>query len=481
MNRVRVILAFAAVLALPSRQESLGAPKSDGELTIEVVDAEVNKPLAARMHLRNTRGRPVRLRAGGLAPFADHFYIDHEATLGLRVGQYEFDMESGPEYRTQNGHFEIVRHAEDTKRVEMGPFADLAREGWFGGDLDVERIADHLPLAMRAEGLALAANRDESTANILVGDLLIFGLTKPLATENKTSLEVLRAAKAAGAHVVARTPFAWDLPIWLASGELDAINVIHQHALRDAVVDNEADGRPRDKTFFPGRNGNGRYSEAIYHHVLNAGLRVPPAAGSGTGTNQSPLGTNRVYVFCDGEFSPNVWWEGLDAGRVFITNGPLLRPIVEGQPPGYVYHLPAGQSHEFEIGLNLATRVPIQYLQILKNGAIEHEVRLDEFAARGGKLPPLAFDSSGWFAVRAVTNSAKNYQFAETGPYYVQSGGQPRVSRQSVQFFLDWIAADEKRVRQLKDLSPPLRERMLAELSVARAFFEDQLREANAN
>src|SRR5262249_43756529 len=155
---------------------------------------------------------------------------------------------------------------------------------------------------------------------------------------------------------------------------------------------------------FPGRNGNGRWSEAIYHHALNCGLRIPPAAGSGSGENQSPLGTNRVYAFCGKRFSPDAWWDALDSGRVFVTNGPLLRPTVEGQPPGHVFHLQGG-SHDFEIGLSLATRVPVAYLQILKNGRVEHEVRLDEFAARGGKLPRLVFDASGWFQVRAVTNN----------------------------------------------------------------------------
>ena len=76
-------------------------------------------------------------------------------------------------------------------------------------------------------------------------------------------------------------------------------------------------------------------------------------------------------------------------------------------------------------------------------------MRLDKFAEAGGKLPPVAFDDSGWFLVRAVTNNAKNYQFASSGPYYVERGGQPRVSRASVKFFLDWIDAAEARIRGL--------------------------------
>ena len=131
------LLLFVLVLAVGPRS---AAPRPDGELTVEVVDAETLQPVVARMHLKNSRGRPVRLRVVGLNQFADHFYIDGTMTLGLRVGQYTFELEAGPEYRTQQGHFEIERHAEDTKRIEMHPFADLAKEGWFGGDLDVERL-----------------------------------------------------------------------------------------------------------------------------------------------------------------------------------------------------------------------------------------------------------------------------------------------------------------------------------------------------
>ena len=84
------------------------------------------------------------LRVAGLNQFADHFYIDGKITLPLRVGQYTFELEAGPEYRTQNGHFEIERHADDSKRIEMHRFADLAKEGWWAGDLDVDAAGGRL-------------------------------------------------------------------------------------------------------------------------------------------------------------------------------------------------------------------------------------------------------------------------------------------------------------------------------------------------
>ena len=302
------------------------ATHADGQLQIEVVDAETHAPIAARMHLKSSHGKAIKLKGTGLNQYADHFYIDGKTTLPLMLGQYTFELEAGPEYKTQNGHFEIERHADDTKTIEMHRFADLSKEGWWSGDLDVSRPLAVVPLAMRAENLNVApvtgwqnvdgkwsetdegkgaGEKSPSESRVfgawaeldqrLGGGLLIFGDSKPVdlsaaTLASPTSLSVLREAKKAGAHVVARTPFAWDLPVWLASGDLDAIEIIHQHALRSGVVDDEKEGRPRDPLLFPGRAGNGRWSETIYEHVLECGFRVPPAAGSGSGTNDNPAG-----------------------------------------------------------------------------------------------------------------------------------------------------------------------------------------------
>jgi hypothetical protein len=74
----------------------------------------------------------------------------------------------------------------------------------------------------------------------------------------------------------------------------------------------------------------------------------------------------------------------------------------------------------------------------VKNGRTEISVNLDEFKKAGGKFPPLKFTESGWFVVRAVTDNTATYRYASTGPYYVEIGYQPRISRESAKFFLDW-------------------------------------------
>ena len=58
----------------------------------------------------------------------------------------------------------------------MHRFADLAKEGWWGGDLDVERPLAELPLAMRAESLAYVPNRDEPGRSNVVARRELLGV-----------------------------------------------------------------------------------------------------------------------------------------------------------------------------------------------------------------------------------------------------------------------------------------------------------------
>ena len=111
-----------------------------------------------------------------------------------------------------------------------------------------------------------------------------------------------------------------------------------------------------------------------------------------------------------------------------MTNGPLLKPLVQGELPGHVFRAAAGTKLDLEIGLTLSTRDPISYLEIVKNGQVKHSIPFDKYS-KSGRLPNVEFDSSGWFLVRAVTDLPNTYRFAMTGPYYVEIGGKPRISR----------------------------------------------------
>ncbi len=490
-----ILFLVFAVATLPS---PAAAARYDGQLTINVLDEQSKKPIPVRMELRNGRGRAVRVRAEGIISHGDYFVFEGRVTLRLRKGPYQFLIEAGPEYQTRPGRFTIDRHAEDSTDVILRRRVNMQAEGWWAGDLDIRQRYTNLPLLMRAarvdfapvtvienhQGKCSEAKQRITQQQAFVGSLdnrrggglLLFQQSpRPVCKlqADGSSLPMLRDK--GEAYAVALNPFAWDLPLWVASGKLDAVQIIHRHALSGDVVDNEGWGRKRDKTFFPGKTGNGRWSEAIYHHLLNCGVSIAPAAGSGSGTNKNPVGTNRVYVHCDEEFTPESWFQGLRNGHVFVTNGPLLRTTVEGHPPGHQFSLDRGEARDFQIALGLAfyEQAPVEYLEIVKNGRVEHEIRLKELAESQGKLPPLHFDGSGWFLVRAMTSTSQNYQYASTGPYYVEAGYEPRISRKSVQFFLDWL---DDASTEFADNQP-----VLADIEAARPYWEALLAKANAD
>lgn len=472
--------------------------RHDGVLLLTVVDQQTGQPLPARIVLSDRRGRLVRVRPPEATLLADGLYVTGGVELKLKRGDYAFLVEAGPEYQTRPGNFSIDRHGQGEQTVELLRRVNLKNEGWYAGDLDLQLPLPDAALAARARGVDVAwvtamandrgkcqqlktddaATRDDATTLPLVGPwaardnrrgegLLLVGgeslvdvCALPAAGPGDAALA---AARQLGARTVARWATAWQLPIWVASEQLDAVVIAGPDDRVEA-----ASGRPGEGAAFQGPSGRGRYAEAVYHHLLNCGIRIAPVGGSGAGVGNSkqPIGAARTYVWCGEQCTRDQWLASLATGRVFVTNGPLLRTRVAGEPPGHVFELAAGEVREFSIGLDLAfyEQHQVDYLEIVKNGEVVHEVRLDQLAQKAGRLPPVRFEESGWFLVRAVTNNADFYQFATTGAYFVEADYQRRVSRKSVEFFLAWL--DEAAVHFADDPAA------VADLEAARPFWE---------
>ncbi len=503
---VRSIACLLCALLISMNASPAYSAGYDGVLTISVAEEGSGQPLPVRMQLRKS-GRPVRVRAAGAIAVDGYLVFEGSVTLELKQGNYEFSLDAGPEFQTRDGHFSLERHADDETEVLLARRVSMRGEGWWGGDLDVAQRFENMPLLMRAAGIefvpVITAENDNGKCrqvrqspseqfseispplfgpwaavdNRRGSGLLFVGMQQlPQVCEasaTESPLAILKAGSEMGDATIALSPFAWELPVWIASGKLEAVNIINRNALIDKTIANEKGGYPRDKKFFPGAMGNGRWSEAIYHHLLNCGLRIPPTAGSGSGSNGNPLGANRVYAYCGEQCTPAIWLEAMKAGQVMVTNGPLLRTKVEGQLPGHVFPTAVGEEREFHISLSLTfyEKAAVEYLEILQNGEVAHQIRLKDLAERQGRLPPIKFANSGWFAVRAMTGNTKNYQYATTGPYYVERNGQPRISRRSVQFFIDWLDAAKEEFAD--------DEAILKDFAGARPFWEELLAKAN--
>ncbi len=505
MSKPRLLIGLAALAAVLLAPAPAAWALRGGQLELNVVDAATGAPVACRVHLMN---QARKAQKPPKVPFwHDHFALDGTILLKLPNGSYVFEIERGPEYRVCTGHFTINENAKDSKTVELNRFVDMAHEGWWSGDLEVARPVKDVELVMRADDLHLAevigwgnakglTNKLAPVAEPLVtfdgnrcyqllagleqgpaGSLLLLNRREPPADATGddflTGL-VVRAHDEGPNWTDVRRAASWDLPIWVALGLVDSIELADSQMTRRTTKADEAGARPRDQTLYSGATGIGRWSEAVYHHLLNCGLRIPPSAGSGSGIANNPVGYNRTYVYLGDDFSHEKWLGGLRAGRSVVTNGPLIRPNVEGEMPGHVFQADAGEQVELEVGLTLSTRDPVSYLEVVKNGRRIHEVRLVDWAQAGGKLPPLIFKESGWFVIRAVTDVTDTYRFAATAPYYVDIGYQRRISRTSAQFFLDWLDARAKAL-------PPATGAAAEVERKARSFWQDLLSRANAD
>lgn len=508
----RVLAAcFAAAVVLAADWASA----ANGKLQIVVVDKQTGEPIPCRMHVKSANGRPrVPKRA---VAWDDHFVVPGKITLELPNGNYSFEVEKGLEYPVIRGHFSITSFADDSHKIELQRFTDMAKDGWWSGDLDVRRPAQDIQLLMQADDLHVVplqtwwnAHAQPSlprTAEKLLlrfddncfaqlmggaqsrpgGSLIYCNLSAPLSLGSEEAeyppmtTYVKKARQSEGAWIDATRPYWWDLPAWVAHREVDSIQVLNGNVCRNRMINQETGGKARDLASFGGPWGNAQWSQEIYFHLLNCGLRIPLTAGSGSGVAPNAIGYNRLYVYVPGEFSYEKWWEGVREGRVVLTNGPLMQPKVNGFPPGHVFQGEKGQEMELEVALTLYLRDPdqqkIAYLEVVENDEVKLSLRFDEYA-KTGRLPTLKFKRSGWFLVRAVTDYRAAYRFAMTGPYWVEIGDGRPISRRSARFFLDWVY---ERAKQIRIDDAAQRSEVLQYHRQARDFWQQVLSKANAD
>ncbi len=478
-----------------------------GEVTLQIADP-AGETVPCRVHLRDAEGEVVL--PDGYPAWRDHFVCDGTAKLTLAPGTYAFEIERGPEYRPVVGDL-IAYEQDQTVEVRLTRITDLRAEGWFSGDLHIHRPPEDVPLLMRAEDLDVGPvitwwnNRnpwqDHSVpdplrwqldshrlTDVMAGEdereggaLLFFGLSRPLPIAGATREYPCPVAFIDLAHqqnsdvwIDIEKPFWWDVPLWVAHGRVDSIGIANNHMCRSQMYESEAWGRPRDERELPPPLGNGFWTQEIYYHLLNCGIRLPPSAGSASGVLPNPVGYNRVYVHLDENLTWDRWWEGLRAGRSFVTNGPLLLCTANGQDPGHIFasdNDPVG----IDVTFDVVSNDTVQRIEVLQDGKVVWSGN-----GRAGECS-LTFERSGWFLVRAVTDNPRTFRFASTAPFYVEIGDTPRrISRESVEFFRAWVAERIERVPLKLNDAEQLAE-VLQYHESAQAYWDARLAESNAD
>lgn len=493
---VPVLVCGAAVI--PSQS----AFAAGGSLTVSVRDEADEQPVITRMVLERAEKPGRRVTVRKTVPAGVGLVLDRSAEFSLPDGQYLFSMIRGPEYRIITGNFSLERTSLDDHSVALPRMVEMLQEGWTSGDCCVPPSPYSLPLRMASEDLHLATVLGSMDAKPIAGRAadeppendpswinenatheggLVFyrheasndlDANDPDRKEaegeggdgRKSLLPVERMVKLGSqddVKIAVENPFAWQLPVWLASGKVDGVFLLGDWLRLDRRVLSITDGRGPPGAGKVGNKAIGRWAEKIYWNMLDAGFRIPPLAGTGDQGRQTPVGYNRLYVgkpprdYNGGPLkatrveSEIEWWNAAWKGQSVATNGPLLRPMLGGQLPGHVFKARPGEVLVLQAELQLAVRDPVEYLEVIHNGKVHYSARLDEFAAAGGVLPPVNAKESGWVTIRVVTLYEDHFRAAMSAPWYIEFEGQPRVTHKSVEFFRQWLSDYEDRLKQL--------------------------------
>ena len=510
IDTVRLSRRYAAIAAafmgliLPS--DTLLAD-SLGELDLTVVDAETKEPIPVRLRMLDSRGRHPRIR--NVPKQGKDFTFSNLLTFKLKTGKYKFTVDRGPHYQQRSGTLEVKRDGFDQKTLSLPRFVDMHKEGWYSGDVWINRDPKHLGILLDAEELDIAVQptwsllskqklndrkprQQERLVDRIVdfsagvveaegGRLLAVGMPTDQVDKKEwpeDAVEFAGKVRSVGGKIIVADSSAWDLPSLVATGNVDAVAVWHD-GLQLLGDQNETQGRPSKEARFDGVHGAGRYSESIYYHLLNCGVRIPPAAFSGSGNCDNPPGYNRTYVACGQDFSSDTWWKNFWAGKSIVSNGPVLRARVNEQLPGYVFKSKSGEPIKLEVTCNLGTRQKVEYLEIVKDGRVVESMRLDKWAANGGRLPTVEFTESGWLMVRSFAPGEPNFRCAFTAPFYVEIDDKPRVSARSAKYFVDWVFERARRIKASK-LPPNEKKKRIDRQREARDFWQDKLDSATA-
>ena len=487
------------------------AKAAGGVLTLRVgeepTDDQPAVPTITRLELwrGSLQGSQMPLRKA--TPAGVGVVLDRSMQLSLNEGTYAFRMVRGPEYRVVNGTFSLEKTSEDSHSVLLPRTVHMIHEGWTSGDCCVPASQNSVPLRMASEDLHVAAVLGHVVANPIPyrdrddpilheptwiredtvhhEGLVLYGQSTVDASRLPSELLAAADPDSSEVRIAIENPFAWPLPVWLASGRVDGFFVLGDWLQLDRQFKSVGDGRGPDHDARNNPLAMGSWAYRIYTNMLEAGLRIPPLAGSGNMGTKTPIGYNRLYVTQPDSFSHSrddqqavavqsseAWWNAAWSGHSVATNGPLMRPKLAGKLPGHVFAAATGEKLQLRPELSLTTRDPVEYLEVIHNGQVHYRARLDEFAKAGGKIPPLTITKSGWVILHVVTKYEDHFRAAISAPWYIEFDGKPRVDERAVKFFQDWLGQYEER---LKRLPADQLARHVPFVRAARKFWSDRL------
>jgi len=454
------------------------------DLRVTVRD-ERGRPVAARLEVHGPGGKMYQAE-GSLAsrraerpdtgsPYLGSFVIKEAAVVkNVPPGRYQILAEHGLEYERVEREVEAREDGQPVQvEMQLRPWIRMRERGWWSGDMHVHRPIEETPLLLEAEDLNLGVvftmwnrqniwgagalpradwvrktgehhwmtvtNAEDERGG---GAWMLHGLTASLGLErvvpegqptnqswDPPGIEFVQQARAAKRGSLfpwfdLEKPTWWEAPVMMALARPDSMGLLNNHYDQYAMYDGEAWGRKRDTARFAGLHGYSDYSLHLMYRYWNLGWLVPPSAGAASGVLPNPVGYNRMYVKLDGGFTVEKWYEGVKAGRVMLSNGPVLffEPKIRG---GRL----AGR-------IEAQARDELERVELVANGKIVQSWRPAAGSKHFRASLNLNLAAHSWVAARCYAKNDVTVRLAHTGPTALP-GRWDR--RDDARYFREWV------------------------------------------
>ncbi len=412
----------------------------------------------------------------------------------MKPGKYTLRAERGKEYIPVEVTLEVgddggkafVTSAADLT-LELQRWIDMASRGWYSGDTHVHQPLDVLPTLMQAEDLNVAfpltswvtvtgktpsqGRRSENVQNGQIhldathvihprnteyeifsvgpkrhtlGAVFVLNQKEPLELAVPTVAPVAAEARRQKALLdLDKHSWPWSLMI-VPIMNVDLFELSNNHVWRTKF------GFPQWTIEMKPESLGIETTEAgwtewgwidfgfkTYYALLNCGHRMRPTAGTATGVHPVPLGFGRVYVHLPDGFSYDKWVAGLDAGRSFVTTGPMLFVQSNDKPPGHTFKVEQGVETSCRVTGEADSRLPLDRIEILVNGEVRKQVKpanqkTDRGSYRSKIDVSVPIDGTSWVAVRCFEKHPEGrIRFAHSSPVWFDVPGQPLYPRKN--------------------------------------------------
>ena len=479
LSTTSLVTAGLVTLASPG----LGVPApATGTLVLRVVEARGTGPVVpvpARVHLADANGKPVL--APGLPSFRDHFNCDGACGSTCRPAVTPTPSNGAPSTVATPGPSRVAagengargraaaNHRPGGPGLVLGrdPRPPPARRHAAAAPLrgparrpGPHRLEPHQPLAgspatRRTPGRGracalyhLLACEDERRG----GALLYFNLERPSNLSGdgpevpSPVVHLHEALEQAGAWIDVEKPFWWDMPAWVATGQVRSIGLANNHMCRRTMLDNEAWGRParRDSSRRRGATASTRRRSTTACSTAACACRRRPARPRASCPTRSGTTGSTCTSMARSPTTP-----GGAASEKVARSSPTVRCSGRGQRQAAWRGAPFRPAGSLSVSLDVRVlgHDPLEAVEVIRDGAVVERLAGAVPGARAAAA--LSFDRSGWFLVRAVAAVPETFRFASTAPSYVEVGGRrATVHRADVAFFLAWI---DERIATLEE------------------------------